>query len=1280
MRWLLSKLILFSFWGAVTFSAIIAIFALSVGQLLPYLDHYRPQIEQNLEQIIGYPITLNGIDGRLEGVDPTVSVSGFQLKTQDQTAIKIDELRVRFDTIKSLLSLSPQFTYIRFIRPSVSLQERAGQWQLSGATATRSMKNDVGMERVLDYLSAQENFSVLEASIAIDSDQFGERSVRIPHIYLFKKAFESLLSADLYLDGAVSPLTLNARIDKTRGLLGDYRVKASMQAPSMTLPLNSILPDNDFSLSSVQFGSDIWLDLRVGKELEVQTQNTALTLVFDDGQRFQLRSAMKLTYSQKHPALRLEMDSLRIEDTDGVIYPATELSFDWSSLTGRSNLAFSRLDLALSHQIAAYFIPEETVAAKILAGLDPIGTAKNGMVRLWKEDEKVSFQFLSNLQAASVSAYNGIPQVSDINAILSLSGDGGYVDFRGQGSQLYFDTVYDDAWGTDAVSGFVGWQKQQDAFVVSGRDLMVQRKGADMRGGFRLEVRDTEPDWIALDLHGNGLSVDDRLTYIPPKALSTDLMTWIENAFQGEGQISSADVMVHGELSGGGQPHVRVKMAVSDTDVMFDKNWPIATDVQGTFAYDAEGVTVAVSSGYLLTLPVKNLALTVPIVEGEAPWLNLSGTVDENVNLVLTTLRKTPLAELVLQPFESWYVGGKALGDFEIAIPFSEQEEAKVSLNLSFQDNALSIKDIQLEGYVQSGAFHYDTELGVTDSVFDVQALGGVSQLVLSSAITPSGDLAVLGDLAGTVDIKKVALWNNLPDVGVKKILGQAHYTGRLAINESQEGQIDLDIDSVLVGVSADLPEPVGKTAEEETPLRVKVMLHENDIVIDADYAAMSKARILLQDGAFAGGELILGGADSMALRPSIPKGLVVTGSFQRFYVEEWQSAFVDLSDSNESVGNLSATEIKTPSFDLPEWLSQANVIIDEVVVNDYNTWHNFKVDYSRAENGMLRVSSDEMNVAVTKRNDVPDVHFGFLSWNTEPDETSVQEDTANNAPISVQQIPNMTLLVDQLYLNQSPYGDWQMTIRREGDVLKVEPIGSKLKTGQFKGGLIWQDKGADSKVELTINANGADLAELTGKFSKDAFVSSKKYNIDVGLNWKGHPFHFDRESVSGGIDFSADNGNFVKVDELPAFLKALGIFNMGALSRRLTLDFSDVYQPGLTYDSFKGTLSLNDGILKTVSPITIISPSAELVVSGEANIVNETLNEKLTATFPISGTLPLAGLLWGTPQLAGILFITDKLIGDQLSKVTSVQYKVEGSFSDPVMSPIRYQPLGKSK
>ncbi|MCB5160573.1 YhdP family protein [Marinomonas algarum] len=1274
MGWLLRKCILFAFWGAVAFSALLAIFALSVGQLLPYLDHYRPQIERNLQQIVGYPVTLTQIDGRLEGIDPTISVEGFTLTANGDKAIRIEEMRVRLDTVKSLLSLSPQFTYIRFVQSTVDLQERDGIWRLKGATPSRNVSSEVGVERVLDYLAAQRNFSLLEASVHLDSAQLGEHVVRIPQIYLFQKAFESLLTAEVYLDDEAAPIRVNARLDKTRSLLGNYRVKASIQAPNLSLPLTSLLKTHNFGLSSVELGSELWLDILVGKEFDVQTRDTHIKVSFNDGEQYQLRSDLKFHFSQNRPSMRLEANDLTVEDSEGKRYPMTDVTFDWSSLTQRANLAFDRLDLAVSNQIASRFIPEASNAGKILTGLSPQGMAKNGVVRLWQEEGMPSFQFMSNLQSASIQAHNGIPRATKVNGVISLSNDEGYVDFSAQESLVYFDTVYDEAWQTDRLSGHVSWQKQQDTFLVAGRDLQVQRLGATVEGGFRLEVRPTEPDWIALDLHGTSLSVNERLTYIPPKALSPELKAWIEQAFQGDGQIPRADVLIHGELSGEAVPHVRVALDVANLDVEFDKSWPAAKKVQGSFALDASGVSVLVDSGFLLDLPVTGLSIHVPIVDGAAPWLHLSGDVNEEAATVLSTLRQTPLSESVLEPFENWYVGGQVKGRYDVSVPFNEEVEPNVRLSLQFEDNTLDISDIQLASYVQTGQLNFDSDKGITDSVFEFQSLGGVSMLVLTSSTSETEDLSVIGDLSGYVDVKKVAEWNKLPNAGVTKLEGQASYTGQLAINRSQPGQIDVEIDSQLLGVRAALPEPLGKTAEVMTPLKVKVRKHENDIVIDVDYASMTKARLLLQNDHFVGGELLLGNNENLAFRPSIPNGLMVTGDFERFYVDDWLAVLSDVEEEEKDTSPADAPM----SLSLPDWLSQANFIVDEVVVNEDNTWHNFKVNYTVAGSRHLLISADELNLSLTNKAGLPDAHFGFLSWNTSTKADSNNEEAV--APISAYQIPNMTLSIDQFYLNEQPYGDWQLNVQQQGGVVQIDPIHSKLTTGQFNGSLIWRDKAEDSEVVLSLAAKGADLAELTGKFSNEAFVSSKQYNMGVDLNWKGHPFYFDRASVSGRIAFSAEDGNFKKIEELPAFLKALGIFNIGALSRRLSLDFSDVYEPGLTYDTFKGSLSLGNGLLRTVSPITIISPTAELVVAGEADIVNETLNEKLTATFPISGTLPLAGLLLGTPQLAGILFITDKLIGDQLSKVTSVQYKVEGSFDNPTMTPIRYQPLGKTK
>ena len=407
----------------------------------------------------------------------------------------------------------------------------------------------------------------------------------------------------------------------------------------------------------------------------------------------------------------------------------------------------------------------------------------------------------------------------------------------------------------------------------------------------------------------------------------------IQEAFTGAktGQVDSVDVLLHSELSDDAKPHVRVQMAVSDVDVAFDKKWPTATKVNGFFEYDEFGVSVDVKSASLLDLPVKDLLLTVPILSGSADWLNLKGSVNAPSSTILATLRATPLADTVLQPFNDWQLEGSVKGRFEIGIPFSEEAQPKVQLGLVFQDNPLLIKEIDLLSEIQNGHLNYSSSEGITNSSFDIKALGGDSHLELSSNTSSSGELAVIGDFSGVVDISEVAAWRKLPDAAIKKVSGKSAYTAKLLVNQAQDGQIDLTVDSDLMGISVDLPEPVGKTAQETRSLRIKVMQHERDLVVDMDYESLSKARLLLQDSEFVGGELILSGAQDQVLSSTIPKGLVLTGDFKRFYVQDWQSVFTDFSGgaSKPSGGaskpsadaSQSADGIKIPEF--PKWLSR---------------------------------------------------------------------------------------------------------------------------------------------------------------------------------------------------------------------------------------------------------------------------------------------------------------------------------------------------------------------
>jgi len=127
--------------------------------------------------------------------------------------------------------------------------------------------------------------------------------------------------------------------------------------------------------------------------------------------------------------------------------------------------------------------------------------------------------------------------------------------------------------------------------------------------------------------------------------------------------------------------------------------------------------------------------------------------------------------------------------------------------------------------------------------------------------------------------------------------------------------------------------------------------------------------------------------------------------------------------------------------------------------------------------------------------------------------------------------------------------------------------------------------------------------------------------------------------------------------------LRVLGILNVGSLSRRLRLDFSDLYKKGLSCDRISGDFAFQ-GPRVTTDNLVIESPSAEFRISGELDLKAKTLDHRMDVTLPLSSNL-YAGCLAGPAACAGI-FVFDRLWGSDLEKMTTLSYRVTGSWQDP--------------
>ncbi len=1228
---------------------------------LPFADEYKPQIESNLTQIIGYPVKIDQITASLEGIDPTFSVRGISLDTEGEvSAIQMDALSIRIDLLKTLMNLTPHFTYIRFIRPKVEVVESSGQWSIAGAHSGGSGNEGVGSVRLMDYLVTQRQITLLDGQLHLKSDTYGSGVFSTDTFYMQRVNDGIGIQTDLRHDKLADPFSLSLEIELHSG--DDYQVNAHLVSPEIHLKQESLEVLSQVNAESVAGQFELWARYQSNQMVQVTGFLNSFSLVAQNQKSLVGSSKFKSFYNLKQESGRLEVFDLALFDENEASFGSTNLSVDLS-LKGKRNIDvhFDEVDLSLLGQWASPYINSEWFLRKLLDEMDFKGKALNGALHL-PIDNPLNFEYVSNIKNVVGNGFNGIPKVRGLNGILSLSESDGYIEFDAKNADLGFPTLYDDVWSVGALSGLVEWGRLNDIFLVSGKDLHVHRNGADIDGEFRLEVRKDSPDWFLLDIKGKNIPVQDRLDYIPQLALNDETIDWVRSSFK-DGQVNSLELVVQSELAKTSVPHVRLDMEVNNVDIQFAPDWPLAQDVKGRFQLDQEGISVYAEKAVVASLNVTDISVVLPFEEGSND-LSVSGPLSYELNDLLPVLRSTDLAETVLSPFSDWSASGIVNGDFSVSLPlFRESADPIVDLKLSFLKNLLTINDLSLDVKNVSGNVNFHSDRGLYDSSLTFDSFGGTSSAALSSELQ-NDSLQVKVALNGGADLSQIMSWQNVPQFLLDSSSGNIQYVADLSINSPNVGDIFLDVSSSLVGGEINLPEPFYKVVDEEKNFSLNLFGAEKEFIVTMEYDELARTRFNVNENGIDGGELLVG--TDRSLNDEIESGFDLFGQLPFVSVTDWIDVYGNYADTIDST--------KSGSVEIPDWLNQVQFIADSVQINDANDFHNVKVSYDRfIASEALQISADEINLKISQAPNKYLVHAGYINW-LSPESHNPEKDKIS--PIKASQIPNMDIQVDELIYNGASYGDWTMSLINEGHRLRVQPITTKLSKGQFSGNLFWQDQDGRSNVELVLAIEGENAAELTQKFAPTPFLTSDDFRIDVNLSWLGHPMHFDKESVSGRIVFDAKNGKFTQIDQLPPFLKALGIFNINALARRLSLDFTDVYEPGLTYDTFKGGLSLKEGMVTTATPIEIISPTAEFILAGEANLLTETLDERLTASFPLGNSLPIAGLLLGAPQVAGLLFITDKLIGDQLAKVTSVQYEIKGSFDDPVIKTVPYQPI----
>ncbi len=222
-----------------------------------------------------------------------------------------------------------------------------------------------------------------------------------------------------------------------------------------------------------------------------------------------------------------------------------------------------------------------------------------------------------------------------------------------------------------------------------------------------------------------------------------------------------------------------------------------------------------------------------------------------------------------------------------------------------------------------------------------------------------------------------------------------------------------------------------------------------------------------------------------------------------------------------------------------------------------------------------------------------------------------------------------------------------------------------------------WSNESNVEKSTFDIDLQADEMEIMLDTFDyKQTPVKKGETTLALQVSWPGSPMDYALEKLSGTLDMQISKGQLLDVN--PSAGRLFGLFSLQTLSRRLTLDFSDIFGKGLAFDAIEGSFDIDNGNAYT-NDLTMRGPSANVAISGRTGLSEQDYDQVVTVTPQFSDNLPVAGVLLGPVGigLGAVFYLAGQMfdsVHDSIDKLLQFQYTITGSWHQPVIEKIKAQ------
>ena len=1270
--WLLAALLIIA----------LAILVAAGRELLPVASRYQTELNAWLSARAGLAISTESLRGEWSGLSPRLTARGLVIAdpASGETAITVERATAELDLLQSLATLSPVWEGLVVENARATLVEDGnGAWWLAGHPLAG------GDGRALAYLRkalfATGYLRLDGATLDLRFYSGTVATARAPEVRIdngggFHRTLARVALGD---DGAEAARII---IEGT-GAGGDFAGSGFVQLKRLGLDPNlgaiarRWFPEQAARVGDIDTDIDLslWFDWRDGSLVNgrgtLAAAEIPLAWVADAGSLRNVAAEVTAWY-QPGEDWGLRLQNLRGDWGAEALPP---LSLEFRQRVGRRwgelDLRVDRLDLAATHQLLARTDLLGERLAAVLAELNLRGAIAPLLIDLDLSGERPGVAVSGNLRDVALDAWRGAPAARHVNGYFAArntaSGLAGLVELDSpEGFAMHYPQVYEDFMPYGAVRGRLDWQWFRDSHRVRVNSGPIAIAGEEGRGTAHLSLDlptrkgAFEPEMnLMVALRDSDARFVDR--YLP-KVLKPELARWLDRAI-GTGRIPEAGFIWRGSLMKANHRGrtLQVYARVADATLDYQPGWPALGEVSATLLVDDTAVDVWADGGLAGAAVIDSARARLRPDPAGGSLLRVSGALRADAGEGLAILLASPVGKR-LDALRPWQLSGASAVALDLAIPLgAPRERQRYDVAVTLADGHLTLPGSAVDIEAIAGDISYSLAGGLAADALTGRFRGQP----LTGTIASDGE-GTRVNLAGEFSAADFAEFLN---GHAGRLTGTTPVTATLLIPAARGEPPSLGLDSDLEGIAIDLPAPFGKGADEGRPVTARLEFEGDLIRAEARMAALLAARWQLRDGEFRRGAIDLSGNV-----PPLPlgRGLVIGGTLPRLDWSEWRDLLAEGGGAPEGL------QTYHPSLDLDigELLLE-NVNLGETslagTLERDNRWR-LRIDSAQVAGEVLTggerttLRLDYLHLPKLREDaDAAPVEAGAVA---EGDEAEGYLDR-----LSPRDIPALDFAAERITLGERELGSLAFLSSPVPDGVRFDAIAGTLRGISLASGegaepaeLEWRERDGVHHSRFTGTLSLADFAATLENWSLPRVLDSKDAAFHLELAWAERPWEFSAAILDGHIGIDLEDGQFNRATGVPTntFLRLVSLLNFDTWLRRLRFDFTDLFNQGVSFDQLRGGLAFERGTLRFDEPIVAAMPSGKIRLLGSADIVNEQLDARLVATLPVGTNLPwVAGVLGGLPAAAGV-YLTGKLFKKQVDQLSSLSYRVTGSWDDP--------------